>query len=234
MATPVRNVRIPDSMWEKLGNLAYKRKTTITALLVEGAEFILDAGGYSKPDPPSTEALQQELQALALRVKELEGQLGGQVSTEAPTSNVSDVPPADEALTQTVNALTQRLDRIESTIAPLIQALEQVPQVGGEEVGVEEADVEELENDVNVDSESKLESTPLPPTLEYPLSQRQLSERLGQRYSYYLQKHRERGKEHFEAWSQGLDPDGITWTFEEPKRRRGKVSSRALKFYPKR
>lgn len=223
MATPVRNVRIPDPMWERLGKLAARRNTTITALLVEGAEYILDAGGYSKPDPPSTEALQQELEALALRVKEVEGQLGGQV-----------VPPTDEALTQSVISLTQRLDRIETTIAPLIHALEQVPQVAKvEEVGVERADVEELEVSVEEANAEAITPTPLPPSLKYPLSQRQLSFRLGQPYSYYLQKHRQKGKEHFEAWSQSLDPDGVAWTFEDPKRRRGKVSGKALKFYPK-
>lgn len=156
-----------------------------------------------------------------MRLERLESEALSQ-DVKVPTVRASSSP-----LTQNINSLTQRLDRIENTIAPLIQALERVPQmVRDEEVSVE------AEDDVNVDSESKLEST-LPQTLEYPLSQRQLSLRLGQPYSYYLQKHRQKGKEHFEAWSQSQDPDGIAWTFDEPKRRRGKVSGKALKFYPK-
>lgn len=229
MATPVRNVRIADPMWSELGKLAHKRKTTITALLVEGAEYILNAGGYSKPDPPSQEetltrlaTLQQEFEALALRVKELEGQLRGQLATEVPTLNVLSVPPTDETLTQAVSALTQRLDRIETTIAPLTHALERVPQVvkdegvDVEEVGSKEdtselSDVDEL--GVGVET---ITPTPLPPTLEYPLSQRELSERLGtstQNLSNRRGSGTPKDKANFEAWSKRHDPDGVAWTW---------------------
>jgi hypothetical protein len=202
-------------MWEKLGKLATKRNTTITALLVEGAEYILDAGGYSKPTPPSTEetltrlaTLEKEFQTLSLQVNES----GGHVRVQA-------VPPTEETLTD----LSQRLDQIEKAIAPLIQALKKIPHV--ELVMAKPTDVKDADFET---------STPtLPPDLKPPLSQRELSDRLGQRYSYYLQKHRAKGKEHFEAWSQSVDPDGIAWTFDEPKRHRGKTSTKTLKFYPK-
>jgi hypothetical protein len=135
---------------------------------------------------------------------------------------VSTVGTSDPNFNEALATLTQRLDRIEKAIAPVIEALEQVPHV----VQAQAIDVKDAEFEV---------STPtLPPDLKPPLSQRQLSQRLGQPYPYYLQKHRAKGKTHFEAWSQSLDPDGIAWTFDEPQRRRGKVTSRALKFYPKR
>jgi hypothetical protein len=200
MATPVRNIRISDPLWENLGKLATRRKTTITALVVEGVEYILDVGEYSKPTPPSTEETLTRLATLekdfeALKVRELEGQ----------------------ALTQ----LSERLDQIEKAIAPVIEALKKVPQV----VFFEPIDVAEVDFEIS--------SPTLPPDLKPPLSQRELSERLGQRYSYYLQKHRAKGKAHFEVWSQSVDPDGVAWTFDEPKRHRGKASSQTLKFYPK-
>jgi hypothetical protein len=193
-------------MWENLGKLANKRKTTITALVVEGVEYILDAGEYSKPAPPSTEeiltrlaTLERDFHAWKLQTK---------------NDNALHVPPADE----TLNTLSERLDRIENAIAPLLQALENVPQI----VVDQPTDVKPTNDQAST------------PTLEYPLSQRQLSQRLGQPYPYYLQKHRVKGKAHFEEWSQRLDPDGIAWTFEELTRRRGKASTQTLKFFPKR
>lgn len=37
MATKVRGIRIPDELWEALGEEAERRGTTITALLVKAA-----------------------------------------------------------------------------------------------------------------------------------------------------------------------------------------------------
>ena len=210
MATPVRNIRISDLLWENLGKLATRRKTTITALVVEGVEYILDVGEYSKPTPPSTEetltrlaTLEKEFQTLSLQVNDL----GRHV-------RIQSVPSTDENLT----ALSQRLDQIEKAIAPVIEALKKVPH---DVVPTEAVDVEEANDKASTS------------TLEYPLSQRQLSQRLGQPYPYYLQKHRAKGKAYFEVWSQSVDPDGIAWTFEEPQRRRGKTITKTLKFYPK-
>jgi hypothetical protein len=157
MATPVRNIRIPDLLWEKLGKLATQRKTTITALVVEGVEYILDVGEYSKPTPPSTEetltrlaTLEKEFQTLSLQVNES----GGHVKVQSVTST-------DETLTD----LSQRLDRIEKAIAPVIEALKKVPQL----VLIEPIEVK--------DADFEISSPTLPPDLKPPLSQRELSER---------------------------------------------------------
>jgi hypothetical protein len=121
-----------------------------------------------------------------------------------------------DTLTDEAKEAMPKAERV-ATIAPLSQGIEEV----------------------NVNSASDAELKPkltLPLGLKPPLSQKALGERLGLRYPYYLQKHRERGREHFAAWSQGLDPDGISWTFDEPKRpRRGRkpTANKALKFYPK-
>ena len=140
-----------------------------------------------------------------------------QVNESGGHVRVQSVTSTDEALT----TLSERLDRIENAIAPLIQTLKKIPQMAlAKPIDVADADFE-------------ISTPTLPPDLKPPLSQRELSERLGQRYSYYLKKHRVKGKEHFEAWSQSLDPDGIAWTFEEPRRHRGKASTQTLKFYPK-
>jgi hypothetical protein len=140
----------------------------------------------------------------------------------------------NEALTK----LTHRVERIEKAIAPLTQALAQVEELvkadSAADSGVIAEDTSELEEETDTVNAIATPSPTLPPDLKPPLSQRELSERLGQRHSYYLQKHRVKGKSHFEAWSQSLDPDGIAWTFDEPKKRRGKVpGGKALKFYPK-
>jgi hypothetical protein len=174
-------------MWERLGKLATKRKTTITTLLVEGAEYILDAGGYSKPDPPSQEetitrleALQKELDALALKVSELGVQVEGQVSPQASANNALPVPSTDDSLTK----LTQRVERIEKAIASLTQAL---------------AKVETAQTTASVPKR--------------PLTQGQLGDRLGLS-DKAVEKARRKGSDYFASWSRERDPEGMAWKWE--------------------
>jgi paraquat-inducible protein B len=185
-----------------------------TETVLRGLEELINAieAGTAIPLTPNDSALLADVVA---RLERLESQ--------SVPQEVSTVRGNDANFNEALATLSQRLDRIEKAIAPVIEALAKVPHV-----------VTPEPVDVNSDSESELNVNAKPPTLEYPLSQRQLSERLGQRYPYYLKKHRAKGKVHFEVWSQSLDPDGVAWTFDEPKRHRGKASTQTLKFFPKR
>ena len=200
-------VRVSTPLIPQVQRLCELHRQGFTEPVLRGLEELINAieSGTAIPLTPSDSGLLADVIA---RLERLESQ-------QLPQGGDANV---NEVLTQ----LTQRLNRIEKAIAPVIEALEKVPQV----VAPEPIDVK--------DNDFKVSTPTLPPDLKPPLSQRQLSQRLGQRYPYYLQKHRAKGKAHFEAWSQSVDPDGLTWTFEEPTRRRGKVTSRTLKFYPKR
>ncbi len=140
---------------------------------------------------------------------------------------VSTVGASDSNFNEALTTLTLRVESLENALDELSNALVGSP--------LKEAQPQDVEDEDENDSEPIETVTPtLPPDLKPPLSQRELSERLGQRYPYYLQKHRAKGKAHFETWSQNLDPDGVAWTFDEPKQHRGKTSTKTLKFFPKR
>lgn len=202
-------VRVSTPLIPQVQRLCELHRQGLTEAVLRGLDELISAveAGTASTLTPSDSSL---LANVVARLERLE--------SHALRQGVSTVGTSDSNFNEALATLTQRLDRIEKAIAPVIEALAKVPQV----VTPEPVDVEEANNKVDNS------------TLEYPLSQRQLSQRLGQPYPYYLKKHRQRGKAHFESWSQSLDPDGIAWTFEEPTRRRGQLTSKALKFYPKR
>lgn len=143
-------------------------------------------------------------------------------------------------LTQRVSLLENAMDELSSVVVEALrnkrQSLNGKPASENASEAIAEETLEpegDAESASDTDNKTLATATPtLPPNLKPPLTQTALAERLGQPYPYYVKKHRERGKAHFEVWSRSVDPDGLTWTFDEPKRR-GSVRSKALKFYPK-
>lgn len=184
--TPVRNVRIPDPLWEKLGKLATKRNTSITALLIEAANLFLDA----TKRPKSTPQLVGGNDEILRRLEALEADF--QSLTEHV--NVTELQVHEEVQVH-VQALNERLQTLEKTQVPL-----KVPskvQVEPLNVDVHEAvqfEVHSLEGDT-------------------PLTQGQLAIRLSLS-DKAVEKARRKGGEYFASWSKKRDPDGRAWTWE--------------------
>lgn len=184
--TPVRNVRIPDPLWHKLGKLATKRNTSITALLIEGANLLLSATSSPKPKPQSAlandevlrrlEALEADFQSLTEHVNATELQVHEEVQVH-------------------VQALNERLQTLEKTQVPL-----KVPS---------KVQIKPLNVDVHEAVQVEVHS----PERDTPLTQGQLAIRLSLS-DKAVEKARRKGSEYFASWSQGRDPDGKAWTWK--------------------
>lgn len=234
-------VRVSTPLIPQVQKLCELHRQGHTEALFRGLDEIISAieGKTAIPLTPNESSILAEV---VVRLEHLEflalqpGAVGTTVVREDDNFNEALIQ-----LTQRVNQLENAMDElssvlVESLLPKLLENKGEDDSDNEIELIAEDTSDAEGETDnviANSETESELNPNPLPPTLEYPLSQRQLSFRLGQPQSYYLKRQREKGKEYFEVWSQGLDPDGIAWTFDEPKRRRGKGNTKTLNFYPK-
>jgi hypothetical protein len=101
------------------------------------------------------------------------------------------------AVLETLETLTQRLDAVEAVLSALSN---NVPD-----------DVLDDEPDNEPDNEPDDE-----PDVDYPLTQRELAERLGmttQNVSNHRRQSTPKDKTYFEAWSKKHDPDDVAWTW---------------------
>ena len=113
------------------------------------------------------------------------------------------------AVLETLETLTQRMDAVEAVLSTLQNALPN--NVPSELLSTLP---QELPGDVpdNVPNEIADEE----PDVDYPLTQRELAERLGtstQNISNHRRHGTPRDKADFEAWSKRHDPDDVAWTW---------------------
>jgi hypothetical protein len=184
--TPVRNVRIPDPLWEKLGKLATKRNTSITALLIEAATLFLD--GTKRPK--STPYLAGENDEILRRLEALEADF--QSLTEHVNTTEIQV---HEGVQAHVQALSERLQALEKTQVPL-----KVPS---------KVQLQPL----NVDVQKTVQVEVHSPERDAPLTQGQLAIRLSLS-DKAVEKARRKGGEYFTQWTKQRDPDGMSWTWK--------------------
>lgn len=204
--TPVRNVRIPDPLWEKLGKLAQKRNVSITALLIEGANLLLNAGKAPKAIPQGVtvndetlrrlEALEAEFQALTEHVNATEAQVQTEVQSQ-------------------VQALEERIQTLEAEVQAQVRLGVQMSEADAEvhltvqpdvQVETDNADANEVQPTVQAEVQ-KADVTPS------PLTQGELAHRLGLS-DKAVEKARRKGTQYFATWSQSRDPEGLAWTWQ--------------------
>jgi hypothetical protein len=209
--TPVRNVRIPDPLWHKLGKLATKRNTSITALLIEAANLFIDTTKRPKSTPllagvddevlRRLEALEGKFEALTeqVSVNKLQVQMDVQLEVQALesefkvlTEHVSSTKEqVHKEVQQEVQAFNVRLCKLENSKVPLnVQ-----PEV------------------LNTDVQKEVQAEVLNVETDTPLTQGELAQRLSLS-DKAVEKARRKGSDYFSMWSHQRDPDGLTWTWE--------------------
>jgi beta-galactosidase/beta-glucuronidase len=189
--TPVRNVRIPDDLWEKLGKLALKRKTSITALLIEGANLLLATTKKNKANAETStqtalvtdevlkrlEAVNADIKALTARINDIETTLQTQVQTEVHKK---------------LTTVEERIQALELSVHKTVHTKVHKPS---------------LQKTVQVEVQTT-GKTPEGLTL----TQGQLAKRL-QLSDKAVQKARDKGATYFAQWSASHDPDAFSWAW---------------------
>ncbi|HEY9670464.1 MAG TPA: hypothetical protein V6D11_03400 [Waterburya sp.] len=229
-------IRVPTPLIHSVRELARLHRIGRTKAVLEGVVKLVAA--IDSEEAIDIDSVSDAISQLTSRLERLESQKD------------SDDPSIDIAqMTLSISDLTERMEKVESdihsialTLTDLNVRLADIEGVG--DIGYAVSSIsalESLDDSESIAEESLTEATEAvditsdsvsiaisesPPKPLIELTQSNLAKRLGCSVKL-VERHRKQGKESFAAWSQRLDPDGLSWRWSG----RG-VKGNPLRFRP--